>query len=44
MQETYGNIILRPFLGELGEWVFHIFPRLHSIMGKEGGGGGEMPP
>ena len=28
MQKTSGNV----FLGILGEWVFHIFPRLHSIM------------
>ena len=28
MRKTSGNV----FLGHLGECVFHIFPRLHSIM------------
>ena len=27
MQKTSGNV----FLGHLGEWFFHIFPRLHSV-------------
>ena len=29
MQKIPGNV----FLGHVGEWVFHIFPMLHSIMG-----------
>ena len=33
MQKTYGNV----FLGHLGWWVFHVFPRLHSILGNAAG-------
>ena len=30
MRKTSGNV----FLGHLGWWVLHIFPRLHSILGS----------
>ena len=33
MNKTSGNA----FLGHLGGWVFHIFPRLHSIISRGGG-------
>ena len=33
MQKTSGNV----FLGHLGWWVFHVFPRLHSILGNAAG-------
>ena len=33
MQKTSGNV----FLGHLGWWVFHVFPRLHSILGNVAG-------
>ena len=29
--KTSGNVVL----GHLGEWVFQVFPRLHSILGGE---------